>query len=99
MPGKTSYKTTLLGTGCPFVNPRRYGAETLVECTGQRFLIDIGSSDTQRLAQASLVVAAQEADVLVHEVFAHSTDDQSLVADTWTTATMKAVAGYHTTVK
>jgi len=232
MTGNSPFKVTLLGTGCPVVSPRRYGAGTLVEIAGQRFLIDIGSGVTQRLVQAghngsqidalllthlhsdhlvdlyqfiisswhqnrtrpqliygppgtqafvvaqmnawqaersmriefekrgslaafeievteienssdlitlgdakisavrvehppvepafgyvfetadrklvlsgdtrpcaSLVNAAQQADVLVHEVFAHSHDDQSLVAGTRTTETMQAVASYHTTAE
>ena len=46
------FTVTLLGTGCPVVSPRRYGAGTLVECAGRTILVDIGSGVTQRLVEA-----------------------------------------------
>ncbi|MEO1160382.1 MAG: MBL fold metallo-hydrolase, partial [Pseudomonadota bacterium] len=45
----------------------------------------------------ALINAAAQADVLVHEVFAHSHNNQSLAAGTRTSETMSAVASYHTT--
>ena len=43
---------TLLGTGCPIVDPNRLGPSALVRAGDQNLLVDCGSGVTQRLVQA-----------------------------------------------
>lgn len=57
-------KVVLLGTGVgPVVNLRQYGASTLVEAGGERFLFDCGRGATMRLQQAGIPLGS------VHRVF------------------------------
>ncbi len=54
-PPSDSIKVVLLGTGVgPVVNLQQYGASTLVEAGGMRFLFDCGRGATMRLAEAGV---------------------------------------------
>ena len=62
-----SLKIVLLGTGVgPVVNLQQYGASTLVEAGGQRFLFDCGRGATLRLAQAGVPVGSITRVFLTH---------------------------------
>ena len=45
---------TLLGTGCPSVDYKRFGPSNLVSTNKARVLIDCGSGVTQRLNQLKI---------------------------------------------
>jgi ribonuclease Z len=83
MSGKLPFKVTLLGTGCPVVSPRRYGAGSMVECAGQRFLIDIGSGVTQRLVQAGSNGAQIDTLLLTHLHSDHLIDLYQFIISSW----------------
>ena len=62
-----SLKVVLLGTGAgPPVNLQQYGASTLVEAGGQRFLFDCGRGATLRLAQAGVPIGSITRVFLTH---------------------------------
>jgi ribonuclease Z len=62
-----SLKVVLLGTGVgPPVNLQQYGASTLVEAGGQRFLFDCGRGATLRLAQAGVPIGSITRVFLTH---------------------------------
>jgi len=83
MTGNYPFKATLLGTGCPVVSPRRYGAGTLVECGGKQFLIDVGSGVTQRLVQAGHNGAQIDALLLTHLHSDHLVDLYQFIISSW----------------
>jgi ribonuclease Z len=49
---------TLLGTGCPQVDTRRFGPSQIVRHHGGTYLVDCGSGTTQRLYGALFDVSA-----------------------------------------
>src|SRR5512132_3671827 len=54
-----SLTVILLGTGVgPVVNLQQFGASTLVEAGGERFLFDCGRGATLRLAQAGVPIGS-----------------------------------------
>jgi ribonuclease Z len=62
-----SLTVVLLGTGVgPPVNLQQYGASTLVEAGGQRFLFDCGRGATLRLAQAGVPIGSITRVFLTH---------------------------------
>ena len=62
-----SLKVVLLGTGAgPLVNLHQYGASTLVEAGGQRFLFDCGRGATLRLAEAGVPIGSITRVFLTH---------------------------------
>lgn len=66
-PPSDSLKVVLLGTGVgPLVNLQQFGASTLVEAGGQRFLFDCGRGATLRLAQAGVPIGAITRVFLTH---------------------------------
>jgi len=83
MTGNFSFKATLLGTGCPVVSQRRYGAGTLVECAGKCFLVDIGSGVTQRLVQAGSNGARIDSLLLTHLHSDHLVDLYQFIISAW----------------
>jgi ribonuclease Z len=83
MSGNFSFKATLLGTGCPVVSPRRYGAGTLVEVAGKCFLVDVGSGVTQRLVQAGSTGADIDALLLTHLHSDHLVDLYQFIVSSW----------------
>ena len=44
-------KLTLLGTGCPSVDHKRFGPSNLITTNKAKILVDCGSGITQRLHQ------------------------------------------------
>jgi ribonuclease Z len=62
-----SIKVILLGTGVgPVVNLQQYGASTLVEAGGERFLFDCGRGATLRLVQAGVPIGSISRLFLTH---------------------------------
>jgi ribonuclease Z len=62
-----SLKVILLGTAAgPPVNLQQYGASTLVEAGGQRFLFDCGRGATLRLAEAGVPLGSITRVFLTH---------------------------------
>jgi ribonuclease Z len=76
-------RVTLLGTGCPQADPRRFGPASLV-CAGERrFLIDCGSGVTQRLLGAGSSGAELDAVLLTHLHSDHVIDLYQLIISSW----------------
>ena len=76
-------RVTLLGTGCPQVDQRRFGPASLV-CSGERrFLIDCGSGVTQRLLGAGSSGAELDAVLLTHLHSDHVIDLYQLIISSW----------------
>lgn len=76
-------RLTLLGTGCPSVSTRRYGAAQLAERGDTRLLIDCGSGVTQRLAEAGARVAAIDALLITHLHSDHIVDLWQVLVSGW----------------
>lgn len=74
---------TLLGTGCPQVDTRRFGPASLVRHQGLTCLVDCGSGVTQRLLGAGTSGAALDAVFLTHLHSDHITDLFQLVLSSW----------------
>ena len=74
---------TLLGTGCPSVDHKRFGPSNLVSTKTAKILIDCGSGITQRLHQ--LKVSSADIDVLLftHLHSDHSVDLYQLIISSW----------------
>ena len=53
---------TLLGTGCPSVDFKRFGPSNLISTNKTKILVDCGSGVTQRLNQINL--SGSDIDVL-----------------------------------
>ncbi|MBW8868585.1 MAG: MBL fold metallo-hydrolase, partial [Acidobacteria bacterium] len=67
MPPSDTLKVILLGTAAgPPVNLQQYGASTLVEAGGLRFLFDCGRGATLRLAQAGVPIRSITRVFLTH---------------------------------
>ncbi len=77
------FAITLLGTGCPVVSPRRYGAGTLVQCGGMTVLVDIGSGVTQRLVEAGSSGAEVDALLITHIHSDHLVDLYQFIVSSW----------------
>ena len=76
-------RLTLLGTGCPSVSTRRYGAAQLAEHGHTRLLIDCGSGVTQRLTEAGVKVAAIDAVLITHLHSDHVVDLWQVLVSGW----------------
>ena len=74
---------TLLGTGCPQVDTRRFGPANLVRHLDRSFLVDCGSGVTQRLLGASSKGALIDAVFLTHLHSDHIVDLFQLVISSW----------------
>ena len=62
-----SLKVILLGTGVgPLVNLQQFGASTLVEAGGERFLFDCGRGATMRLTQVGVPIGSISRLFLTH---------------------------------
>jgi ribonuclease Z len=77
------FSVTLLGTGCPVVSPRRYGAGQLVRCGGLSLLVDIGSGITQRLVEAGSNGAQIDALLITHIHSDHLVDLYQFIISSW----------------
>jgi ribonuclease Z len=76
-------RVTLLGTGCPQADQRRFGPANLVCAGGLQFLIDCGSGVTQRLLGARSSGAELDAVLLTHLHSDHVIDLYQLVISSW----------------
>ncbi|MEO3432801.1 MBL fold metallo-hydrolase [Inquilinus sp. CAU 1745] len=76
-------RVTLLGTGCPAVHPRRYGAATLLRSARGTILIDCGSGATQRLVSAGSSGRDLDAVLLTHLHSDHLVDLYQLILSSW----------------
>ena len=74
---------TLLGTGCPSVDPKRYGPANLVSTNKSNILIDCGSGVTQRLASAKILSSQIDALVFTHLHSDHIVDFYQLIISSW----------------
>jgi ribonuclease Z len=76
-------RLTLLGTGCPQVDPARMGPANLVRAAGRTLLFDCGSGVTQRLVQAGTKGAEVDALFLTHLHSDHVVDFHQLLVSAW----------------
>jgi len=74
---------TLLGTGCPKVDHKRFGPSNLVSTQKTSILIDCGSGVTQRLEQANVSTANIDALLLTHLHSDHVIDFYQLIISSW----------------
>ncbi len=74
---------TLLGTGCPKVDHKRFGPSNLVNTQKSIILIDCGSGVTQRLEQAKFSSANIDALFLTHLHSDHVIDIYQLIISSW----------------
>ena len=74
---------TLLGTGCPSVDHKRFGPSNLVTTKKTKVLIDCGSGVTQRLEQANVSTAKIDAIFLTHLHSDHVMDLYQLIISSW----------------
>ena len=74
---------TLLGTGCPQVDTRRFGPSQIVRHQGATYLIDCGSGTTQRLYAAGSNGAEVDAVFLTHLHSDHIVDLFQLIISSW----------------
>lgn len=76
-------EVTLLGTGCPQCDTRRYGPASLVRHGSAAVLVDCGSGVTQRLLGAGSSGAAVDAVLLTHLHSDHLVDLYQLLVSGW----------------
>ncbi len=74
---------TLLGTGCPSVDYRRFGPANLVSTNKSSILVDCGSGVTQRLKEAKVSSADIDALFLTHLHSDHVVDFYQLIISSW----------------
>jgi|TARA_B100001964_G_scaffold20339_1_gene20613 ribonuclease Z len=74
---------TLLGTGCPSVDYRRFGPANLVSTNKSSILVDCGSGVTQRLKEAKVSTAGIDALFLTHLHTDHVIDLYQLIISSW----------------
>jgi len=74
---------TLLGTGCPSVDHKRFGPSNLISTNTAKILVDCGSGITQRLHE--LKVSSADIDVLLftHLHSDHAVDLYQLIISSW----------------
>jgi ribonuclease Z len=74
---------TLLGTGCPKVDHRRFGPSNLISSKKSNILVDCGSGVTQRLEEANITTKKIDALVLTHLHSDHVVDFYQLIISSW----------------
>ena len=74
---------TLLGTGCPKVDHRRFGPSNLISSKKTNILVDCGSGVTQRLEEANINTKKIDALVLTHLHSDHVVDFYQLIISSW----------------
>ena len=74
---------TLLGTGCPKVDYKRFGPSNLVSTKKTKVLVDCGSGVTQRLDQIKISTADIDALLLTHLHSDHVVDLYQLIISSW----------------
>jgi len=74
---------TLLGTGCPSVDYKRFGPSNLITTKKTKILVDCGSGVTQRLHQLRVSSADIDALFLTHLHSDHVVDLYQLIISSW----------------
>ena len=74
---------TLLGTGCPKVDYKRFGPANLISTKITNILVDCGSGITQRLDQVNISTADIDALFLTHLHSDHVIDLYQLIISSW----------------
>ena len=74
---------TLLGTGCPKVDHKRFGPSNLISTKKSNILVDCGSGVTQRLDEAKISTADIDALFLTHLHSDHVVDFYQLIISSW----------------
>ena len=74
---------TLLGTGCPSVDFKRFGPSNLISTNKTKILVDCGSGVTQRLNQINLSGSDIDALLLTHLHSDHVIDFYQLIISSW----------------
>ena len=74
---------TLLGTGCPKVDHKRFGPSNLITTLNTKILVDCGSGVTQRLEQLKVSTADIDALFLTHLHSDHVIDFYQLIISSW----------------
>ena len=76
-------RLTLLGTGCPSVDYKRFGSANLISTKNTLILIDCGSGVTQRLNESKVSSADINALLLTHLHSDHVIDFYQLIISSW----------------
>ena len=76
-------KLTLLGTGCPSVDHKRFGPSNLITTNKAKILVDCGSGITQRLHQLKVSSANIDALLFTHLHSDHAIDLYQLIISSW----------------
>ena len=74
---------TLLGTGCPKVDHKRFGPSNLISTSQANILVDCGSGITQRLDQIKVCTSQIDALFLTHLHSDHVVDLYQLIISSW----------------
>ena len=74
---------TLLGTGCPSVDFKRFGPSNLISTKNTKILVDCGSGVTQRLNQINLSGSDIDVLLLTHLHSDHVIDFYQLIISSW----------------
>ena len=74
---------TLLGTGCPKVDFKRFGPSNLISTKDTKVLVDCGSGVSQRLDQIKVSTADIDALFLTHLHSDHVVDFYQLIISSW----------------
>lgn len=74
---------TLLGTGCPSVDHKRFGPSNLITSKKTKVLVDCGSGITQRLHQLEVSSADIDALFFTHLHSDHAVDFYQLIISSW----------------
>ena len=74
---------TLLGTGCPSVDHKRFGPSNLVSTMKTKVLVDCGSGITQRLHELKVSSADIDALLFTHLHSDHAVDLYQLIISSW----------------
>ena len=76
-------KLTLLGTGCPSVDYKRFGPSNLISTKTAKILVDCGSGITQRLHELKVSSADIDALLFTHLHSDHAVDLYQLIISSW----------------
>jgi ribonuclease Z len=74
---------TLLGTGCPSVDHKRFGPSNLISTKAAKILVDCGSGITQRLHELNVSSADIDALLFTHLHSDHAVDLYQLIISSW----------------
>jgi ribonuclease Z len=74
---------TLLGTGCPSVDHKRYGPSNLISTKKTKIIVDCGSGITQRLHELGVSSANIDALLFTHLHSDHAVDLYQLIISSW----------------